>query len=247
MICLVLAGGFAVRMHPLTENTPKALLCINKKTILSYIMEDLCKNPELEKIILLTNNKFYSLFEQWIEASDLPKEIILFNNGMNRPEENCGVIESVVQVIQTFDVTDDFLIIGGDNLLSFPIRRFLDFYYESRQSCVMWYQEDELERLQRTGVAVVKKDKVEKMQEKPQVPIGNCAIPPIYIYSAEAIKQINECLNSECKTNSPGDLLEWLVSRTTIRAMKMPGCRYDVGNLQNYYQLENDSTKHYYI
>lgn len=247
MICLILAGGFAVRMRPLTENIPKMLLCINKKPILSYIMEDLCKIPELEKIILLTNNKFYSLFEQWIEAEDLPKEIILFNNGMNGSEENPGVVESVVQVIQRFGVKDDFLIIGGDNLLSFSIRRFIDFYYESRQSCVMWYQEEELERLQRTGVAVVKKNKIEKMQEKPQVPIGNCAIPPFYIYSAEAIKQIKECLNRDCKRNSPGDLLEWLVPRTPIRAMKMPGPRYDVGNLQDYQRLKNDRTKHYYI
>lgn len=247
MICLVLAGGFAVRMYPLTENTPKALLPINGKPILTHIMEDLCKNPELEKIILLTNNKFHSLFEKWLGAAPLLKKIELFSNGKNSVEEGGGAVESIVRVIQEYDVKDDFLIVGGDNLLSFSIRSFIEFYYKSGQSCVMWYREEELVRLQRTGVAVIKDGRIENMQEKPQVPIGNCAIPPFYIYSAEAIETIRNSFNEEGKMSSPGSLLEWLVLHTPVRAMKMPGCRYDVGNLQDYYQLQKDETKQYYI
>lgn len=247
MICLILAGGFAVRMKPLTDNVPKALLTVNGKPILSYIVEDLQKNPETERIIILSNNRFCTMFEKWKEDSGFSaKEIVIHNNGVNSPEENPGILSSIFQVIQHYNISDDFMIVAGDNLLSFSTVHFVRFYFQSKQSSVMWYAEHELSRLQRTGVAIVENEAIAHMQEKPEKPMGNCAIPPLYIYCEKAIGFIRECVKSGCCFDSPGELLQWLVPRISIRVMRMPGVRYDVGNLQDYYALKDDSTKTYF-
>ena len=40
MKCLILAAGYATRLHPLTENFPKSLLEVGEKTILDWIIDD---------------------------------------------------------------------------------------------------------------------------------------------------------------------------------------------------------------
>ena len=41
MKAVILAAGYATRLYPLTKNTPKALLPINRKPIIDYIMEQI--------------------------------------------------------------------------------------------------------------------------------------------------------------------------------------------------------------
>ena len=41
MKCLILAAGYATRLYPLTENFPKPLLTVGKKTILDWLLDDI--------------------------------------------------------------------------------------------------------------------------------------------------------------------------------------------------------------
>jgi len=41
MQAIILAAGYATRMYPLTENTPKALLPLCGKPLIDYIIEQL--------------------------------------------------------------------------------------------------------------------------------------------------------------------------------------------------------------
>ena len=41
MIALILAAGYATRLYPLTLNMPKALLPIDNKPIIDYIVEQI--------------------------------------------------------------------------------------------------------------------------------------------------------------------------------------------------------------
>ncbi|MBI4896579.1 MAG: NTP transferase domain-containing protein [Candidatus Aenigmarchaeota archaeon] len=58
MKAVVLAGGFARALYPLTENMPKTLLQVGGKPIIEHILEKLEVLPEILEIYISTNKKF---------------------------------------------------------------------------------------------------------------------------------------------------------------------------------------------
>lgn len=62
MHTIILAAGFATRLYPLTLNNPKPLLTVSDKTILDYIVEKVNELSNDNKIIIISNGKFYNLF-----------------------------------------------------------------------------------------------------------------------------------------------------------------------------------------
>lgn len=64
MKCIILAGGFATRLWPLTENKAKPLLHLKDRPLVSHIVEKLPKDTE---IIISTNAVFEDEFKKWTE------------------------------------------------------------------------------------------------------------------------------------------------------------------------------------
>ena len=64
---IVLAGGHATRLYPLTLNRPKPLLPVAGKPIIDYVV-DLLTQAGLDTIIVSTNKRFKPDFDAW--ASD---------------------------------------------------------------------------------------------------------------------------------------------------------------------------------
>ena len=62
MIALILAAGYATRLYPLTINMPKALLPINNKPIIDYIIEQIETIDAVNEIIVISNHKFAENF-----------------------------------------------------------------------------------------------------------------------------------------------------------------------------------------
>ena len=58
MEAIILAAGYATRLYPLTENTPKPLLNVGRKPILEHILDKIDKVKEINKIYIVTNAKF---------------------------------------------------------------------------------------------------------------------------------------------------------------------------------------------
>ena len=65
MKCLILAAGYATRLYPLTENFPKPLLEVGRKTILDWLIDDLETTGAIDEYIVVTNHKFAPIFESW--------------------------------------------------------------------------------------------------------------------------------------------------------------------------------------
>jgi glucose-1-phosphate thymidylyltransferase len=78
------------------------------------------------------------------------------------------------------------------------------------------------------------------MQEKPQHPKSQYAVPPFYIYKKSDIQHIKTCLSDNGIMDAPGNLVKSLLDKTVIHAWEMNGKRYDIGTLETYYQFKDN-------
>ena len=53
------------------------------------------------------------------------------------------------------------------------------------------------------------------------------------IYGRDAAK-IKTAISDGCGTDAPGSLVAWMCRHSVLHSMKMPGSRYDIGNLESY-------------
>lgn len=239
---IVIAAGYATRLYPLTENFPKPLLKIGERSILDRILDDVDGIEDIDEHIIVTNHKFAEIFNNWVAERKLKtgtKPIRIIDDGTTDNENRLGAVKDLLLAIDEFDINDDIMVLAADNVLDFSFQGFVDFFKQKNTSVIMCHHEPELYKLQRTGVIAVDDDmKVLEMQEKPEHPVSNWAVPPFYIYKKNDLPLIRDCLNHGCGFDAPGNLAHYLVNATTIHAWIMPGSRYDIGSLDSYKEAQ---------
>ena len=236
---IIIAAGYATRLYPLTENFPKPLLKVGKKTILGRMLDDIDLIEDIDEHIIVTNHKFAPIFEEWLRETDYQKPIRVIDDGTTNNENRLGAVRDLLLAIDQCAVDDDIMVLAADNILDFSFQGFVDFFKEKKTSVIMFYHEPSLKRLQRTGVIAINDDmRVLQMQEKPSEPVSEWAVPPFYIYRRADMPLIRDCMNHGCGFDAPGNLTHYLVDVTTIHAWKMPGSRYDIGSLDSYEEAQ---------
>ncbi len=233
MKTIILAAGYATRLYPLTENFPKPLLDVGKKTILDWLIEDIDTSGLMDEYIVVSNHRFAGQFENWANGHSLP--ITIVDDGTCTNETRLGAVKDIQYVIEKTGMREDVLVIAGDNVLDFSLVPFVRFGQKNDCSCIMYYEENELARQQRTAIITVDaEDVITSYEEKPKEPKSNLAVPPFYFYKADDIRRIPAALKAGCGYDAPGNFASWLSRQTTMKAYKMPGNRYDIGNFENY-------------
>lgn len=237
---IVIAAGYATRLYPLTENFPKPLLKIGDSTILDRMLRDIDGIAEVDGHVIVTNDRFAPIFEEWAAGSNYSKPVRIINDGTRSNDTRLGAVRDLLLAIETLGIDDDIMVMAADNILDFSFRGFVDFFKRVGTSVIMTHHEPELAKLQRTGVIAVEGDdmRVLEMQEKPEVPVSNWAVPPFYIYSRRDMPLIRDCMAHGCGFDAPGNLAHYLADNSTLHAWKMPGRRFDVGSMDSYREAQ---------
>lgn len=231
---IVIAAGYATRLYPLTENFPKPLLNIGGRSILDRMLDDIDHIANIDEHIIVTNHKFAPIFEEWKSESHYVKPISIIDDGSISNETRLGAVRDLLLAIEQRKIDDDIMVVAADNILDFSFRGFVDFFKKKQTSVIMYYHEPELKKLQRTGVIDIDTNHlVLMMQEKPEKPVSEWAVPPFYIYHHTDLPLIKDCLNHGCGFDAPGNLAHYLTEVTQIHAWEMPGKRFDIGSLDS--------------
>ena len=266
MKCLILAAGYATRLYPLTENFPKPLLKVGKKTILDWLLDDVDAAGLIDEYVVISNHKFAPIFEQWGKGKISPRaslgrndkgatvissgaggeveksaRITVLDDGTSSNETRLGAVRDIQFAIDTLGLDDDLLVMAGDNLLDFSLVRFLEYAREKGTSCVMRYYEPSEEKLHKTGVATVDEDGlILEMEEKPACPKSHWCCPPFYFYRRSDVPLVKVGIDSGCGVDAPGSFIAWLSAQTPVHAWEMPGHRFDIGNLASYEEVKRN-------
>ena len=235
MKCIILAAGYATRLYPLTKHTAKPLLKVGDQTILQHILDKVEKVDEIDDIYIVTNDRFYRDFCDWVATYAGDKAIEVINDHTTSNDNRLGAIADIQYVLREKDIQEDIMVLAGDNLFELELTAFVDFYHEKQADCITVHELNDTEEIKRSGVVQVDgSGKVTDFEEKPAAPKSNLAVPPFYMYQKETLPLIDQYLSEGNNPDAPGNFIPWLIQHKDVYAYPFTGIRYDIGTLESY-------------
>ncbi len=229
MKCILLCAGYATRLFPLTENFPKALLKVGTRPLLDYILDEINSLEQVNEIYLVTNAKYTPHFEAWAKEKNNIKPITVFNDGTSTNDDRLGAIGDINYTIEKANINDDILVMATDNLFSFKLKDFVEFYNE-KKSAAICVKKEEYNNLKRLGVVETNEEmRVVGFEEKPAEPKGEYAATAIYLYNKEIIPVFKKYIEEGNNTDAPGNFVAYLYKKEPVYGYVLNGEWYDVG------------------
>ena len=125
---IILCGGKGIRLRPLTQNTPKPLVKINNKEILSYIIDHV-KNFSVNNIYLATGYQSTKV-KQYLNRRKSSNNIYLVNSGVNS-----DIILRIQECLKY--INNDFLVLYGDTLSNVNITKLINVAKKNKNRAIM--------------------------------------------------------------------------------------------------------------
>src|SRR6266516_6875041 len=75
MKVIILAAGYATRLHPLTLNQPKPLLPVAGKPMIEHVLDNVKSIREIDHIYIVTNARFAAHFQRWADGYSVKHEV----------------------------------------------------------------------------------------------------------------------------------------------------------------------------
>jgi len=233
MDAVVLAGGYATRLWPITKDRPKMLLPVGDSTVIDRMFAELEADDRIDSVYVSTNERFAGTFEDHLAASPYEKPRISVEETVAE-DEKFGVVGALEQLVDRENVTDDLLVIAGDNFISFGIDEFVDFFYRYDAPTIAAYDVGSRERATSYGVVELDGDRVVSFREKPDDPKSTLVSIACYAFPAPALDLIGEYLANDNNPDEPGWFILWLQNRDTVRAFDFDGAWFDIGTAESY-------------
>ena len=123
MIAVLLVAGYATRLYPLTKDKPKSLLPLGNKLIIDYILSDIDLVADISSIVLVSNGKFASQFEEWANGLDRTNKapIKILNDKSTDDTNKLGAIGDIIFAMKQENIDEDLMVMAGDNIFTYDL------------------------------------------------------------------------------------------------------------------------------
>lgn len=211
MKAVILAGGKGTRGKPYTEYFPKAMIPINGKPLIDYVIKYLKSFSFVKEIIIVSD--YDGLGGQIRNYYDNKKNITFVQDSQS------GTGGDILHIGKKLKGESEFLLWFVDNLCAIDLKQMKDYFKEKNSSvCIA----TRTKRREETGFAIVKDGLVKEFKEKPVMKLQLSECLGIYILKKDIIKRI-KTKQKQKTINLSYDILQYLSKEGKISA-------YDIGD-----------------
>ncbi|MFH1359924.1 MAG: nucleotidyltransferase family protein [Candidatus Omnitrophota bacterium] len=243
MKVLILAGGYGTRLYPLITDTAKALLKVKNKPIIDYLLDKIADLPELDEVIVVTNDKFYQDFCVWAKQhTNLPCRIDIINDQTKTNEDRLGSIGDIRYVLKEKKIRDHLMVVGGDNIFDFNIDVYVEFAKMNvPRVTVGLFDIQNIKEAHKFGVVELNQDKkVISFEEKPKRPKSSLIAMCLYYFPQESLDLIERYLKESKKSDAAGGYIQWLRTQEDVYGFVFDGKWYDIGSIEAYHEAQDN-------
>ena len=169
---IIMAGGKGARLSPITNSANKHILPVYNKPMIYYPLSVLLLN-KIKKILVITNKNEINSFKKILGNGSRFGVKISY-----KAQTHANGITDGLIISKKFINNDDVFLILGDNIMfGSGMSEFFNHIWETDNSTIYPYIVSDPER---SGVVVFKKNKIDKIVEKPKKFISEWIVTGLY-------------------------------------------------------------------
>ncbi len=223
MKCLILAGGFGTRLYPLTFNKAKALVEYKGKPLLTHLIE---KIPPSLEVLVSINRKFEADFRQWQQGIDRYVELCPENAATD--EQKAGAVSALNFWVNQKGITEDLLVIAGDNYFEFELSQFIAAY-NGRNTLIAICDIGDKKKASHFGVVRLNGHKIIEVEEKPPVPSSSLIATACYLLPPRVFPHLAQYCSKD-KRDNLGKFIAYLTARDEVHGYPFSEPWFDIGS-----------------
>ncbi|MFQ5681492.1 MAG: sugar phosphate nucleotidyltransferase, partial [Candidatus Omnitrophota bacterium] len=201
-----------------------------------------------ERVFVVTNSKFFSRFRSWADNLGFAKPLKVIDDGTKSEAARRGAVGDIDFVVRRQKIGGDILVLGGDNIFSAGLKRFLGFARRRPgRPIVGLFDIKDKKAASRYGVVTVDdKSKIVKFEEKPSRPHSSLVAMCVYYFPGSFLALGKEYLAKAGKkagSDATGNYIGWLSKKTAVYGFVFRGRWYDIGHIDAYKQADDTYTR----
>jgi mannose-1-phosphate guanylyltransferase len=225
---LILAGGFAIRLRPLSCTRPKTLFPVVNKPLLQWIFERLAEN-NINDVILAVNG----LTEFYIKKQRIPKNGLRIKYSIDPPKTPLGTAGPIKKAEKLLEHSEPFMVLNGDIFEDVNYGEIIEKHLENHATATIALCE--VEDPTRYGVAEIAADnRITRFVEKPvkeEAPT-NLINAGIYVLNPEILSYIPKGK----KVSMEREIFPKLAEQGKLYGYTIHGLWIDIGKPEEYLQ-----------
>lgn len=208
---VILAGGLATRLLPLTAVTNKHLLPVYNKPMIFYPLQAMAKAGVSE--VLLTSSPDHSgHFANLLKAGEDFNLKLYYAVQKNSK----GGISDAIALAEEFAKGEKILVILGDNIFNFDLKSSVESFSKRDKGAMVFGVRMPTESRQYGVIEIDEKGNVISIEEKPEKPKSDIVQTGIYMYDERVFDFIKKLSPSARQELEVTDLNNFYVKEGTM-------------------------------
>lgn len=239
MKAVILAAGYATRLRPLTETTPKQLLPVGGRPILDWLLDKVHDLDEVTGVHLVTNSRFAQDFRDWGAGHN----VSVHDDGTTNNDQRLGAVGDLQLVVDNADLTgEELVVLAGDNVFDLDLKQFEGWWRDRDPagSAIAVYDCGDRELARQYGVvATDNRQRIIEFVEKPTRPPSTLAATLIYLLLPRHVRLISTYLDAGNSPDNAGSFIAWLAEREHVYGYQFDDAWHDIGDRQQLLEADN--------